>query len=137
MGETARRVDEVLNARLNGAEFHDLKAYAAEKGWNVCDRMIWNYIARSDKILEEGFEKSRKKLLRRHIAQRRALYMRALEDGDTRTALAILGDEAQLQSLYPPKRTELTGKGGKDLPASPVTIIEVHEQLRPTDGEEA
>src|SRR3954454_11480397 len=84
--EIAARVEEVLHCRLNGAEFHDLRAYAAEKGWGVSDRQLWRYVAASDALIERSFEADRGKLLRRHAMQRRALYARALQDGDYRTA---------------------------------------------------
>ncbi len=31
--EVAKRVEEVLRIRLDGAQFHDIVQYAAEKGW--------------------------------------------------------------------------------------------------------
>jgi hypothetical protein len=37
----------------------------------------------------------------RHLAQRQALYARALNAADHRTALAVLADEAKLRGLYP------------------------------------
>src|SRR5262249_18034132 len=54
----------------------------------------------------------RKQALRRHLAQRRNLYARALNKGDERTALAVLADLAELQGLYPPKGVRVTGKAG-------------------------
>ena len=110
----AARVEEVLHCRLNGAEFHDLRAYAAEKGWGVSDRQLWRYVAASDELIERSFEADRGKLLRRHAMQRRALYARALQDGDYRTALAVAKDEAELHGLYPGRKVQLAGS--KDEP---------------------
>lgn len=93
----------MLTIRLNGAEWHDLKEYAREQGWDVSERTLWRYIAAADDKMEEHFETSRKKLLRRHILQRRMLQARAIGDGDWRTALAIAKDEAELERLYPEK----------------------------------
>lgn len=98
--ELAQRVDEVLNMRLSGAEFYDLKAHATEKEWDVSDRQLWRYVAKSDALLAQSLERDRRKLLGRHLAQRRSLFARALNDGDLRTALAIAKDEAELQGLY-------------------------------------
>jgi hypothetical protein len=110
--EVAARVEEVLHCRLNGAEFHDLQALAREKDWNVGDRQLWRYVEAADKLIEEWFEKDRGKLFRRHVFQRRALYARALQDGDYRTGLAILKDEAAFHGLYPAQKLEMTGKDG-------------------------
>jgi hypothetical protein len=99
-GELAIRVQTVLTMRLNGAELHDLRAHALEQGWNVSDRTIRRYIDRADDLMIEGFEADREKLLKRHVTQRRNLYARALNDGDNRTALAVLKDEGELIGLY-------------------------------------
>jgi hypothetical protein len=97
----ARRVEEVLRIRLDGAEFHNIVQYAAEQGWNVRERQLWNYVRASDALLAIRLEKDRDKLLARHVAQRRALYARAVHAADYRTALAVARDEAELQGLYP------------------------------------
>jgi hypothetical protein len=107
-----RRVSEVLTIRLQGAEFHDIVQYAAEKKWRVGERQLWNYIRQADELLAQNLEKDREKLFNRHVASRQMLLARALQVSDLRTALAILKDKAELEGLYPPKRTELTGKDG-------------------------
>jgi hypothetical protein len=110
--ELAQRVEEVLHLRLNGALLYDLQAHAKEKGWDVSDRQLFRYSAAADKQLVAALENDREKLLRRHRAQRHGLYARALSEGDYRTALAVLKDEAELLALYPAKRLEMTGKEG-------------------------
>jgi hypothetical protein len=120
--EVAARVEEVLHARLNGAEAHDLRALAREKEWNVSDRQLWRYVEAADRLIEEHFEKDRDRLFRRHVFQRRALYARVLQDGDYRTALAILKDEGELLNLYPAKRTEVTGRDGGPLQTVNATV---------------
>ena len=57
--EISRRVEEVLRLRLDGAEFHDVVQYAAEQGWNVRERQLWNYVRASDKLLARRLEKDR------------------------------------------------------------------------------
>src|SRR5262249_36174802 len=59
-----------------------------------------NYVRASDELLVGRLEKDRDKLLARHVAQRRALYARAVHAADYRTALAVARDEAELQGLY-------------------------------------
>jgi hypothetical protein len=113
--EVAARVEEVLYCRLNGAEFHDLQAHAREKGWTVSDRQLWRYVEAADQLLGERFETDRERLFRRHVCQRRALYARALQDGDYRTALVILRDEAQLHGLYAASKVQMTGAEGGPL----------------------
>jgi hypothetical protein len=119
------RVEDVLRIRLDGAEGWDVRRYVAEKEaageapWTVAEggkplseRQIRNYVTAADELISESCRQSRKKLLRRHLAQRRNLYARAVNKGDERTALAILRDLAKLQDLYPASRHVVTGKGG-------------------------
>jgi hypothetical protein len=98
--EVLKRVEEVLRIRLDGAQFHDIVQYAAEKGWGLKDRQIRTYIRRADALLVERQDTSRKRVIARHLAQRQALYARAVNAADYRTALAILADEAKLRGLY-------------------------------------
>ncbi len=131
------RVEEVLRIRLDGAEFWDVREYAREKeqepgsAWKLkrgekplSDGQLWRYVARADQLLADSCRASRKKLLRRHLAQRRNLYAKAVGAGDTRTALAVLADEAQLLGLYPPKKSEITGKDGGPLQTATVELTE-------------
>ena len=96
----ALRVEEVLRIRLDGAQFHDVVQYAAEKGWELQERQIRTYIQRADALLIERQDKGRQAVVARHLAQRQALYARAVNAADYRTALAILADEAKLRGLY-------------------------------------
>ena len=92
----AKRVEEIVQIRLSGAEFADIREYARENGWNVSDSQLWRYIRASDDLLAEGFERDRDKLFVRHVAQRRALYARAMQIGDYRMALAVVKDAQEL-----------------------------------------
>jgi hypothetical protein len=104
--ETLKRVEEVLRIRLDGAQFHDIVQYGSEQGWNVGERQIRKYIARADDLLVERQEKSRKRLLARHVAQREALFARALNAADYRTALAVADSTAKLQGLFTDARDQ-------------------------------
>ncbi|HLJ97465.1 MAG TPA: hypothetical protein VKU02_30175 [Gemmataceae bacterium] len=99
--EILKRVEAILEIRLAGAEFTDIRKYAAENGWNVSDSQLWRYLRKSDEVLAHTLERDRHKLLNRHLAQRFALYARAMSVSDYRTALAVLKDQAELQGLYP------------------------------------
>jgi len=102
----AQRVAKVLELRLAGAQFHNIKQYAAEndpetgRPWGVSDRQLWNYINQAERSLKDNLEKLQGHLLVVHLARREALYAQTLQTGDYRTALAVLKDTAELQHLY-------------------------------------
>lgn len=98
--EIARRVDEVLRIRLDGAQYHDVLQYASKQGWDVSPRQVSTYIRRADDLLLERMERNRKRLVARRLAQREALFARAVSGGDFRTALVILSDMDKLQGHY-------------------------------------
>jgi hypothetical protein len=98
--EVARRVEDVLRIRLDGAQYHDVLQYSAENGWGLKERQIREYIARADDLLVERLEKKRKRLIARRLSMREALFARAVNAADYRTALAILSDMDKLQGHY-------------------------------------
>jgi hypothetical protein len=127
-----QRVEEVLRIRLDGAEFWDVREYArekcAEKGsvWEnpkcLSDGQLYRYIARADRLIAESCRSSRKRLTRRHLAQRRNLFSKSVNAGDLRTALAVLADEARLLGLYdPPPAPKPRG----DVPATPAAVVAI------------
>lgn len=109
----ARRVEELVRILLDGAE----------PGWDICEFVrekeqekgsVWQlapgakplsasqirrYVARAYKLIGESGRAQTKKLLRRHLAQRRNLYAKAVSQGDIRAALACLDSEAKLAGL--------------------------------------
>jgi hypothetical protein len=142
-----RRIEEVLRIRLDGAEFWDVREYAREKEqeagtvWELkdgakplSDGQLWRYIGRADRLIAESSRASRKRLIRRHLAQRRNLYAKSVVAGDYRTALAILRDEAELQGLYPEKAVKL--KGDKENPVrliDELVVIDASSRTTPPD----
>ena len=98
--EVSARVEEILRIRLDSAQFHDIKAFAEEKGWNVSLRQLARYIGKADSLLVERNVRSRKRLLARHIAQREAIAARSINSADWRAALAALDSNAKLQGLF-------------------------------------
>jgi hypothetical protein len=138
------RVEDVLRIRLDGAEFWQVREYAREQRqvagsvWEserpLSDGQLWRYIARSDKLIAESCRASRKRLLRRHLAQRRNLYARAVAAGDVRTALACARDEADLQGLYPPKRREVSGAGGGPVRVTLEDLLDGEPSHEPDDA---
>ncbi len=120
-----RRVEEVLKIRLDGAEIWDVREYVREKeqekgslwelppdGKPLSDSQLWRYMADADKLIAESCRASRKKLIRRHLAQRRNLFAKAVSAGDYRTGLAIGKDKAELEGLYPPQKVAPTNPDG-------------------------
>jgi hypothetical protein len=126
--EAARRVEEILRIRLDGAQYHDVVQYAAEKGWDIRERQIRGYIGRADDLLVERQEKSRRRLLARHIASRESLFARAVNAADLRTALAIKDSLAKLQGLFTDTRDlkELTRLAA----SQSARILELENRLR-------
>jgi hypothetical protein len=106
----AKRVEEVLQIRLAGGGFPEILQYAAEHGWEVKERQLWEYIRRSAELLAQTLEKDRGERLLLHLAQRRLLYNKAMEVGDLRTALSVLKDSADLQDLYPAAKVKVDTK---------------------------
>lgn len=109
--EVARRVDELLVIILDGAQHHDIVQFAALKGWGVNERQLFVYARRALDLLAERQKCGRKRLLARHVAQRQALYARAVNAADYATALRILADEARLRGLYPSEKHDLKHSG--------------------------
>jgi hypothetical protein len=112
--EVMKRVEEVFKLRLGGAEFADIREYAAapEQAWGVSDTQLWRYISAADKLMKERFDAKADHLLARHLLQRRQLYAHAMGAGDFNTALRVLQDEAKLEGLYPPTKIAPTNPAG-------------------------
>jgi hypothetical protein len=127
--EVQSRVEAVFKLRLGGAEFADIREYAAapEQSWNVSDTQLWRYIRAADNLVRERFDARADHLLNRHILQRRQLYAHAMGAWDFSTALRVLQDEAKLEGLYPPEKRELTGKDGGPLQTQ-TTLVLTDEQ---------
>src|SRR5271165_7147190 len=108
-----QRVDDILRVILDGAEPWQIGPYVAEQEqasaapWTVPDGgkplsrwQIRRYIGWAERLMAASSRTDRAKLLRKHEAQRRNLFARAVNKGDERTALAVLRDLAELQGLY-------------------------------------
>ena len=131
--EVRKRVSEVLKLRLGGAEFHDIREYAAapERAWGLCDSQLWRYISAADKLCKDYFDAKADHLLARHLLQRRQLYAHAMGAGDFGTALRVLQDEAKLEGLYPPTKIAPTNPtGDKPYECQPLSDAERHAALR-------
>lgn len=103
------RIDDLVSVLLDGAiplldlpHFVGERQAAGEEPWKepITGAKLVALIAAAEKRIEKSVQTPRRKLLSRHVAQRKHLYARALAQGDCRVALACLKDEAALQGLY-------------------------------------
>ena len=112
------RLNEIIRISLDGATSIDIHEYVREQ--EAAEGSIWQsefplsksqinrYVKRAWEAIHETAEVSRKRLFRRHLAQRRALYAKAVGQGDTRAALACLDSECLLLGLFPEKRQKIS-----------------------------
>jgi hypothetical protein len=127
------RLREILRIRLEGAKEWDVSEYVHEQEridgspWKLDEgetpmsgRQIRRYIRRADRIIEESTRASRKRSITWHLARREAMYAKAMNAGDVRTALAVADSEAKLRGLFPVEQHKLKVKGA---PMS-LTILE-------------
>lgn len=110
-----RRIQDVSRLILSGAEFSDIRQYAAEQGWDVGDRQLSRYLKIAYERMARALQRDKKQLVGRHVMQRKALYARAVKANDLRSALQILKDEAELEGLYPPTKIAPTTPDGRRL----------------------
>ncbi len=127
------RVLEILRMRLDGARFWDIQEYVREEEikagsvWYIGegakpmgDSTLWCYISKADKAQRADSLVSRRKLVRRHLEQRRNIHAKAMLAGDLRTALASLDSEAKMLDLFPP-----TGIKADVKVTSPPAFVEI------------
>src|ERR1700722_17448056 len=108
------RVEDILALRLAGATLTDARQYvsakcsAGEMPWAAekdtpppCDRTLWRYITKADRLMMESVREGRKRSLRRHLALRQDQYSKADQQGDGRAALAVLSRQPKLLDLFP------------------------------------
>jgi hypothetical protein len=138
-----QRTTEVMQLLLQGAEFNEIRLYAANKGWELTNRQIRRFITAAYKRTTEVLHQEQNELLSRHLLQRRSLYARCLKAEDLRTALQVLHDEAALLGLYPVKKIAPTTPDGKSPyePAPGLTALlpelqQALERLGCSPGEE-
>ena len=128
-----QRVTEVMQLLLQGAEFNEIRQYAANKGWGLTDRQVRRHINVAYQRTTDILEQKQEELLSRHLMQRRGLYARCLKAEDLRTALQVLHDEAQLLGLYPARKIAPTTPDGKDpyeaVPGLAALLPEIEEAL--------
>jgi hypothetical protein len=137
-----QRIDAVRSILLDGAESWDVRHFVAEKNaageppWQepVSDQELAGYAAAAEKIIAASCDNSEAKNLKRHLAQRRNLYAKALQQNDCGVALSCLRDEARLLGLYErqkkvPRAKALTGTPGDVAALLAETIQQIGQGL--------
>jgi hypothetical protein len=107
------RVHTVLRLLISGAGYSEVRQYATDQNWKLSERQLRRYMEAANRLFVEAVERNRDQLLGRHLLQRRALYARALKNGDVKTALQVLQDEAALLGLYAPVKVAPTTPDGQ------------------------
>jgi hypothetical protein len=128
-----QRVTEVMQLLLQGAEFNEIRVYAANKGWELTDRQVRRHINAAYRRTTDILGQKQEELLARHLLQRRNLFARCLKAEDLRTALQVLHDEAQLIGLYPARKIAPTTPDGKApyeaIPGFAALVPEIEQAL--------
>ena len=108
-----RRVNDILDILLDGAQSWDVFHFvrenqATESNWTLAegqeplsDGAIKKYITRAYRLMDGAFEKSRGKLLRRHVTMLNHVYARSMKAQEYSVARATLKDLAEVQRLLP------------------------------------
>jgi hypothetical protein len=124
--EVLKRVEQIYELRLGGAEFPDIydHANAPEQQWNVSRSQVRRYVRAADRLMKKRFDAKAPHLLSRHLLQRRKLFAHAMAAGDYRTALATLDSEAKLAGLFPPTRIAPTNPEGTAPYAPPLSAAD-------------
>ena len=131
-----RRIEQVRQMIIAGAEFADVQTYAAQQGWQVSRRQLRRYHDLAYKRMVKLSQRDREELLGRHLMQRRALYARCIKEKDYRTSLAVLRDEAALLGLYAPTKIAQTDTQGQDVVPKQVVELVVRSREEAIDFHE-
>lgn len=130
-GDRARvheRVTEVYNLLMQGAGFRDIRAFAAEHGWNVGLRQLRKYKSFAEVEMRKRIELRRDRIMILRLNRLEYLYARAVAAGDMRTALDVQREAHKLEGLYPAKKQEITGKDGG--PIQTQSIVAMTDEQR-------
>jgi hypothetical protein len=110
----------MVRVRLQGAVRWDVRDFVraaqadADSAFHVpegasplSDSQIWRYLQMADEEIEQSYERSRKKLIRHHVARLNFLYGKATTNGELAVALNVLKHLAEIQRLLPRPEDEL------------------------------
>jgi hypothetical protein len=122
LGGAVRELDLCDHVRQNERE--EGSPWQLAEGETPLSRsQIYRYAAKAEALIQESCRTSRKRLLRKHRAQRRYLYALAVQQGDVRAAAGVLRDLAELEGLYPSKNVRVQGPAGGPI------VLQIVEEL--------
>jgi hypothetical protein len=130
------RVAEVVTVLLDGAQaawdivpFVRQREGEAGSPWHVGEgdsplsaSQIFRYVNKAQSLIALSVKGDRDRHVGRHIAQRRHLFAKAVQQGDVRAALAILDSEAKLCGLFPDHGSTANGRNGAIPNGNGITI---------------
>ena len=125
-----RRIEEVFASCWTADPLGHMRICARKRGRTgrrrevpqggkpLSDSQIRRYVAKANDLIAASGRAHRKKLFRRHLAQRRNLYAKAVSQGDIRAALACLDSEAKLCGLFEDEIMRMIDRMEKDIAES-------------------
>lgn len=144
------RTHDMLRAILDGAESWDILEYVRKQEsdpkscWHpepgekpLCRASVYLYAERAEELIDKTCEPDRRQLIKKHEKRRIRLYAQAVARGNLKVAATVMKDLAELQGLYPPKKTELSGQGGgpvilqivEEIVGGPVALPHIEEEI--------
>ena len=123
------RIEEIVDLLIAGAfRMQDLRAYAKEKGWDIGDRQLLNYLIRAKEKFQEYKQTNRAEELGKAIARYNHLYFSALSMKDYPTALRVNKALCELLGLNAPVKVAETDTEGNDKMPTSLTINVIKTQ---------
>jgi hypothetical protein len=109
------RVEEIYKLRLSGASLPDVREYSQRQDppWGLSDGQLYRLIGRADALMRQRFDAKAPHLLAKHLLRREQIFAHAMAAGDFGVALRAVQDEAELEGLYPPRKTAFTDPTGE------------------------
>lgn len=104
--EVSARVSAVLELLASGVRRTEIVRIGSRE-WGVTSRQIDDYIAAATKLIQAEAARTREEALAEHVARRRQIYKRAMNNGDLHAALKAVQDEARLLGLYPSEKHDV------------------------------
>lgn len=117
------RIEEIVDLLIEGAfRMQDLRAYAKERGWDIGDRQLLNYLIRAKQKFIEYKQIDRQEEIGKAIARYNHLYFSALRMKDYPTALRVNKGLCDLLGLNAPTKIAETDAEGNDKMPTEITV---------------
>ena len=84
--------------------------FIAQK-WDLEQRQAYNYIRLARKEWQKNFKNNKRAGMGYHLAKRKTLYDKLMEQEDYRGALEVSKDESKLLGVYPTEKHDVNIKG--------------------------